>query len=363
MLSLTHQALQKFDNSHDFERLAADVLNSLGYRDVVPIAPKGGSDGGKDITYRTYDNENALACVSLREDARAKILSDLAKHSKGTYREYTFFSNQYLTAAEKQEVEKYCMDELEATFVSKDIEALRSLLDTALKDLRKKYLYIEVNDTPQYELKVVNVRSYSLESKIEKAQKRLEKTKMAEKERINDPFNLRLMSSSILGKSESEMVSVISNYLKQLENKNARVKKLLSFNIELESNAADTHVEVVTIPDDGVNISFRPKDYFPVEPTYGNINSFLLTSNHLAAKHDGNEFFAKFYKDKTSIQSNLEKLNPSHPKLIFDEVVYILSDDMGETYNFQVKIYSTKLKEPLLTNIVIARADAVETQG
>jgi hypothetical protein len=44
MLSQTRQALEAFDNQHDFERLAADVLNHLGYDTVEPMAPGGGAD-------------------------------------------------------------------------------------------------------------------------------------------------------------------------------------------------------------------------------------------------------------------------------------------------------------------------------
>ena len=52
MLSQTRRALEDYDNQHDFERLAADVLNALGYSDVEPMAPGGGADGGRDIKFR-----------------------------------------------------------------------------------------------------------------------------------------------------------------------------------------------------------------------------------------------------------------------------------------------------------------------
>ena len=45
MLSKTRRALEDFDNQHEFERMAADVLNALGYSNVEPMAPRGGSDG------------------------------------------------------------------------------------------------------------------------------------------------------------------------------------------------------------------------------------------------------------------------------------------------------------------------------
>jgi hypothetical protein len=39
MYSKTIDHLEKSDNQHDFERMCADILNALGYRDVVLIAP------------------------------------------------------------------------------------------------------------------------------------------------------------------------------------------------------------------------------------------------------------------------------------------------------------------------------------
>jgi hypothetical protein len=54
MLSLTKKALEEFDNQHDFERMAADILNGLGYKHVTPIAPRGGSDGGKRQVMRGH---------------------------------------------------------------------------------------------------------------------------------------------------------------------------------------------------------------------------------------------------------------------------------------------------------------------
>jgi len=38
MLNQTRRALEDFDNQHEFERLAADVLNALGYSGVEPMA-------------------------------------------------------------------------------------------------------------------------------------------------------------------------------------------------------------------------------------------------------------------------------------------------------------------------------------
>jgi hypothetical protein len=45
-------ALEDFDNLHEFERMAANVLDALGYSNVELMTPRGGSDGGRDIKFR-----------------------------------------------------------------------------------------------------------------------------------------------------------------------------------------------------------------------------------------------------------------------------------------------------------------------
>jgi DNA-binding transcriptional LysR family regulator len=64
VLSRTRQALEAFDNQHDFERLAADVLNGLGYQNVEPMAPGGGPDAGRDIKF-TEAGARGIALVTL----------------------------------------------------------------------------------------------------------------------------------------------------------------------------------------------------------------------------------------------------------------------------------------------------------
>ncbi len=161
MLSLTHQALEKFDNQHDFERMCADMLNELGYQNVTPIAPKGGSDGGRDITFTISDGTKGLACVTLRTDGIQKFKEDFHQRSKGDFQQYIFFTNQYLTAAQKLSFEKYCVNDLDASFMSYDVEALRSLLDSALKSIRKRYLHIDDDRAAKIRSQVKKILQYS----------------------------------------------------------------------------------------------------------------------------------------------------------------------------------------------------------
>src|SRR5437588_9446196 len=97
MLSLTQKALEEFDNQHDFERMCADILNALGYKDVTLIAPRGGSDRGQDITFTTEDGNKGLACVTLRQDSDTKFNEDFSQRKKAEYQKYYLFTNRYLT--------------------------------------------------------------------------------------------------------------------------------------------------------------------------------------------------------------------------------------------------------------------------
>jgi len=142
LFSQTRTALEQFDNQHDFERMAADILNALGYTEVVPIAPRGGSDQGKDITFTTESVSKGLACVTLRKDIEVKFQQDFSQRKAGEYEKYIFFCTSYLTAQHKRKFAMYCLETLEAEFVPYDIEALRSLLDSSFRHIRAQYLYI-----------------------------------------------------------------------------------------------------------------------------------------------------------------------------------------------------------------------------
>jgi len=143
LFSQTRTALQQFDNEHDFERMAADILNALGYTDVVLIAPQGGSDEGKDITFTTESGGKGLACVTLRDDIQRKFDEDFKKRKAGEYEKYILFCTARLTAKQKLKFTAYCLETLQALFVPCDIEALRSLLDSILKSIRETYLHIK----------------------------------------------------------------------------------------------------------------------------------------------------------------------------------------------------------------------------
>jgi hypothetical protein len=151
MYSQTVAVLEKFDNQHDFERMSADLLIALGRKDVALIAPRGGSDGGMDITFTTESGGKGLACVTLRPDIEAKFNEDFSKRRAGEFEKYILFCTAHLTASKKLKFARYCLDNLQAEFVPQDIESLRGLLD-AFTSIRERYLGIKDLRLPQLKL-------------------------------------------------------------------------------------------------------------------------------------------------------------------------------------------------------------------
>jgi len=147
MFDLTRKALEEFDNQHDFERMCADMLNALGNEDVVLVAPRGGPDEGKDITFSFGRGEKGLAWVTLRKDIERKFEEDSSRRTAGEFDKYVLFSTAYIGSNLKKQFAEYCLSELQGEFVPQDIEAIASLLDTSLKEIRRKYLHIVTEGT------------------------------------------------------------------------------------------------------------------------------------------------------------------------------------------------------------------------
>jgi len=140
MYNATRRSLQDFDNQHEFERLAADVLNALGFSDVEPIAPRGGGDGGKDIKFR--DGELAgIGFVTLDKRIKDKFAFDLAKLQPGEGK-IALFCNIDVTPKVRLQFAK---DALTKGYVVDiyDLERLRSLFDSTLTEQRRRYLGID----------------------------------------------------------------------------------------------------------------------------------------------------------------------------------------------------------------------------
>jgi len=140
MLNQTRRALEDFDNQHEFERMAADVLNAFGYSSVEPMAPRGGADGGRDIKFMEGDTPG-IALVTLDKKIREKFKSDLLKQedSEGII---ALFCNVDVTPSLKLEFTKQAIAKGYRLEVF-DIERLRSVLDASLKEIRRRYLKID----------------------------------------------------------------------------------------------------------------------------------------------------------------------------------------------------------------------------
>lgn len=140
MLSRTRRALEDFDNQHEFERMAADVLNALGYSSVEPMAPQGGSDGGRDVRFREGDTPG-VALVTLDKKIRDKFKQDLLKQDDAGG-VIALFCNVNVSPSQKLD---FARDAISKSYRLEvfDLERLRSLLDTSLKDVRRRYLGID----------------------------------------------------------------------------------------------------------------------------------------------------------------------------------------------------------------------------
>jgi len=140
MLSRTRQALEAFDNQHDFERMAADILNSLGYGHVEPMAPGGGADRGVDIRF-TEGDVPGLAFVTLEKNIRGKFERDLDKHpdAEGVI---ALFCNVNASPSMKVTLARAALAKGYRLEVF-DLERVRSLLDSSLGEVRRRYLKLD----------------------------------------------------------------------------------------------------------------------------------------------------------------------------------------------------------------------------
>jgi hypothetical protein len=150
MYSQTIAVLEKYDNDREFERMCGRIVVAQGYKDVVLVAPRGGSDGGLDITFTTESGGKGLACVTLRKDIERKFEEDFSKRSPGEFEKYILFCTAYLTAAQKLKFTRFCLEQLEALFIPYDIEGLGILLDsTFMLPIRSEFLYISDHERQQ----------------------------------------------------------------------------------------------------------------------------------------------------------------------------------------------------------------------
>ena len=121
-------------------------LNALGYSDVEPIAPGGGSDGGQDIKFKEGDTPG-VAFVTLEKTIVGKFKRDLEKQpdlAKQPDAEglIALFCNVTVSPAQKLAFTKDAVAKGYRLEIF-DLERIRSLLDSRLKDIRRRYLKID----------------------------------------------------------------------------------------------------------------------------------------------------------------------------------------------------------------------------
>ena len=120
--------------------MAADILNAQGYSNVEPMAPGGGGDGGRDIKFNESDTPG-IAFVTLEKNLNAKFKKDLSKQvdAMGVI---ALFCNVNVTPSMKLAFAKDAIAKGFRLLVF-DLERLRSLFDSSLKEIRRHYLQLD----------------------------------------------------------------------------------------------------------------------------------------------------------------------------------------------------------------------------
>ena len=90
MLLLTKKALEEFDNQHDFERMCADILNGLGCKDVVLIAPRGGGMEDEILLLLLRTEAKDLRVQHYVMTATKNLMRILPNGEKGIIKNITF---------------------------------------------------------------------------------------------------------------------------------------------------------------------------------------------------------------------------------------------------------------------------------
>jgi hypothetical protein len=104
------------------------------------MAPRGGSDGGRDIRFREGDAPG-VALVTLEKRIKDKFNRDLGKQESAEGL-LALFCNVDVPPGQKLEFARAAIAKGFRLEVF-DIERLRSLLDVSLKDIRRRYLGID----------------------------------------------------------------------------------------------------------------------------------------------------------------------------------------------------------------------------
>lgn len=222
MHNLTRRSLQDFDNQHEFERLAADVLNSLGFSDVEPIAPLGGADGGKDMKFR--DGEiDGISFVTLRKDIHNKFKEDLGKLSKGTGK-IALFCNVDITPKKRIDFSRDALAKGYALDIY-DLERIRSLFDSTLTEQRRRYLGIDDSETSILRKKLYKLLQFPNTIRDEEQSTSILEELLIEK-RPERLFKLLLSYDTSIIKEMSVIGDILYNYILSYYSFQNNIKKV-----------------------------------------------------------------------------------------------------------------------------------------
>ncbi len=89
--------------------------------------------------------------MTLRKDIERKFKQDFSQRTAGEYEKYILFCTAYLSPKQKFDFITYCAIALQAELLLYEIEALRSLLDSAFPAIRERYLHINPNNVSESE--------------------------------------------------------------------------------------------------------------------------------------------------------------------------------------------------------------------
>ncbi|HET6747056.1 MAG TPA: hypothetical protein VFH06_03060 [Candidatus Saccharimonadales bacterium] len=350
----TLYALEHFSDQSAFERLALDILNLSGNAIAIPMANRGGGDDGQDIVYTNPSNEKSCVFVSLEKKGLTKFKKDAAKHKKGEYREYSYFTTSYISYPSKKKITQIALDDLGAIIHIYDIETLRSLLDTIYTNLRSSYLGVDSVQQSNYEITSSHTRQYGAVILERSAQDLYEATrnKFAFKSSMANAIPVSLTAFGGI-RSTEEILNGIKYYQQEVDEFNKNLSNLYSFTLIVQSDIYDENVEVQITSKDDIYFSFEEEKLDqPVAPELSQYKELFPNiapvmpglTNFTSAHRSRNEFFATLSEDGKVITSKIDIINPNQPKELFDERIFFKNPNNLQRIKLSYIVYSKHSK-------------------
>jgi fido (protein-threonine AMPylation protein) len=149
-------ALRFWESGHTLaEELAADLLSVDGFTEIVPQAPKGGPDGGKDILCDKAGISYVVAVHFPRDDISfqrncTKFKKDIVASLKYNRQGFVFVTNQHFSSENLRTLAGIAESENKELFIVHR-ERIRNILNSpAGYGIRAHYLRIPLNPSEQF---------------------------------------------------------------------------------------------------------------------------------------------------------------------------------------------------------------------